>query len=89
MTCKDFIEFLDRYLNGALTPTEREEFSRHLVICRDCDHYLANYRATIRLAAEAFADPDAEFPPGVPEDLVRAVTAACRAETPEQSHEIE
>ena len=72
VTCRELIEFLDDYVAGELDATRREAFESHLSECRACRSYLATYRTTIRLSAEA-ADAAAER---VPEDLVRAIMAA-------------
>lgn len=74
MTCRELAEFLDAYLAGDLAPAEREEFERHLAVCGACVNYLYSYRATVRLAQQAFADESA--PDDVPEDVVRAILAA-------------
>jgi anti-sigma factor RsiW len=78
LTCRELIEFLHRYLDGELAPEVRARFEEHLRECPPCGDYLASYRATMTLAADAFAD-DAEGPVSddeVPEELVRAVLAA-------------
>jgi len=78
MTCSEFTEFLDAYLARELTAAEVSEFDRHLVVCQACVNYLATYRKTVELGKAAFGKPDEEVPPGVPEDLVRAILASRR-----------
>jgi anti-sigma factor RsiW len=73
LSCREFIEFMMDYLDGALPSAERAAFEFHLGICPDCVHYLESYRETSRLSAEALRDPDAAVPDDVPEDLVRAI----------------
>ena len=70
MTCRVFIAFLDRYLDGALPERKRAVFEAHLAECTACVHYLEAYRETVRLSRDAFD------PARVPEDLVRAILAA-------------
>ncbi len=72
MTCREFIEFLDRYLGDELSPAERAQFDRHLGVCPDCTNYLATYQETVELEQKALA-PDDAVPADVPEDLVRAI----------------
>jgi anti-sigma factor RsiW len=76
MTCKEFVEFVWKYLEGELPQDQRFTFDAHLSICPDCVNYLQNYGETVRLANEAFADEGAEVPDDVPEDLVRAILDA-------------
>jgi anti-sigma factor RsiW len=73
MTCRELIEFLWRYLEDELPAAERRAFDEHLAVCPDCVDYLASYRETIRLAQDAYADPSAEVPDDVPEELVQAI----------------
>jgi predicted anti-sigma-YlaC factor YlaD len=72
MTCREILDFLDAFLDGALTAEQRVLFQEHLDVCDDCVNYLDSYRATVRLGKEAFAT---DLPP-VPDDLVRAILAA-------------
>jgi len=76
MTCKEFVEFLWKYVAGELSESQRFTFDAHLSVCPDCVHYLESYRETMRLSGEAFAAGEAEVPADVPEDFVRAVLDA-------------
>lgn len=76
MTCRDFIEFLWRYVQQELEPVERARFDEHLAVCRDCVAYLQNYERTIELTKDAMRDLDGPVPETVPEDLVRAILAS-------------
>jgi anti-sigma factor RsiW len=49
VTCKEFVEVLTDYLDGALEPAERADIERHIVICRGCSNYLEQMRSTIDL----------------------------------------
>ena len=40
------------YLDGALTPGERERVDRHLAECRACSAYLATLRKTVELLGQ-------------------------------------
>jgi len=75
LTCREFVEFLDEYLDGALMPERAAAFDDHLAACPSCVAYMKTYAATIELAREAFA-ADEPVPGDVPEDLVRAILAA-------------
>lgn len=76
ITCREFIEFLWKYRAGELPPEERLSFDAHLSVCPSCVNYLSNYEETIRLAGDAFSNPEAEVPEEVPDDLVKAVVCA-------------
>lgn len=76
MTCREFNAFIVEYLDGALPGDQHTHFEQHLGRCQNCDEYLRQYRLTITLCRQAFADPDAPVPSEVPEELVRAVLAA-------------
>jgi anti-sigma factor RsiW len=77
MTCRELAEFVGAYLSGELEPAARVEFDRHLAECEACVSYLDSYRSTVDAGKAAFAD---EPVPAVPEELVRAILAAKRAQ---------
>jgi anti-sigma factor RsiW len=78
MTCREFIDFLDDYVDGALPAAQRLFFDEHLAGCLDCQTYLESYKRTVRLGKLALADGDGPVPADVPESLVRAILAARR-----------
>jgi anti-sigma factor RsiW len=80
MSCRDLIAFLDRYLAGEVPAGERARFEEHLAACPGCVVYLRTYEDTVRLGKAACGDPDAPVPSDVPEELVRAVLAARKAD---------
>ncbi|HEX9493576.1 MAG TPA: zf-HC2 domain-containing protein [Thermoanaerobaculia bacterium] len=49
MTCKQLIDCIADYLDGALDHSSRRDFERHLERCGSCAAYLATYRTTIRV----------------------------------------
>jgi anti-sigma factor RsiW len=76
MTCRDFAEFLDRFLDGSLPATQARQFDAHLKICGDCRNYLDGYRQAGRAARAALGDANDPVPPEVPEGLLKAILAA-------------
>ena len=78
MTCRELIAFLGAYLDGSLSRDVRLRFDAHLAASLECTAYLETYRRTVKLAKDAFRDPDGPVPPEVPEDLVKAVLSARR-----------
>jgi predicted anti-sigma-YlaC factor YlaD len=59
LTCREVVELVTDYLEGALTPRERIDFERHLVRCSSCRDYLDHMRTTIELTGR----PDEAEPP--------------------------
>jgi len=53
MTCHDVIDVLADYLEQALTPEIAAALERHLAGCEPCRAYLATYRRTRTLGAQA------------------------------------
>jgi anti-sigma factor RsiW len=45
MTCQDFQDRINRYLDGELTPSERALFEEHLTACPVCQHELNQMQA--------------------------------------------
>lgn len=78
MTCRELIEFLMTYLDGALPADERARFDTHLGECPECVAYLRTYVETVKLAQGARVASDDPVGDDVPEELVRAIVAARR-----------
>jgi anti-sigma factor RsiW len=53
MTCRDLIDILDDYLDGALAPELVRDLERHLEECAPCRAYIATYRKTREVGAAA------------------------------------
>ena len=53
MTCKDAIAVLADYLESTLSPDLVEKLEEHLRDCAPCRAYLATYRKTKSLTADA------------------------------------
>ena len=49
MTCKELVELVTAYLEGALAGRRLRRFERHLAACDGCTAYLAQMRETIRV----------------------------------------
>ena len=50
LTCKDLVELITDYLDGAMPLEERARFDEHLSACPFCQIYLDQMRHTIRAA---------------------------------------
>ena len=53
MNCEDLIAVILEYLEGSMTLEDVEAFEAHLRICAPCRAYLATYRKTKAMAADA------------------------------------
>lgn len=53
LTCRELVELVTDYLEGALPANDRLDFERHLVWCSWCRDYLEQMRRTIELTGEA------------------------------------
>ena len=49
LTCRELVELVTEYLEGALAPAERTRFEQHLVPCKVCPLYVEQLRVTVRL----------------------------------------
>ena len=76
ITCREFEDFVLRYLDGELSTRQRSVFELHLRLCRECREYLAAYQRTIEVGREAFKSADEALPDDVPEDLIKAILEA-------------
>jgi anti-sigma factor RsiW len=47
ITCRELVELVTDYLEGALTPADRERFEEHLRVCGPCTTYVEQLRLTV------------------------------------------
>ena len=47
LVCRQAVELMSDYIEGALLPDERARLEQHLAACPHCDEYLAQLRITI------------------------------------------
>jgi hypothetical protein len=76
MTCRDFADFLDEFLERSLPPELTRQFGEHLKICADCRNYLHGYQQAGQAARAALGAADDAVPARVPEGLVKAILSA-------------
>lgn len=60
VVCREAVELVTDYLEGALSRRDREKLEVHLAACPHCTEYLAQMRATI--AAVGRIEPDSLAP---------------------------
>jgi anti-sigma factor RsiW len=68
-TCKEVVELVTAYLDGALTPEDQTRFEQHTTHCPGCRAYLRQFRLTVQSLPSAREEP---VEPGSLEELVRA-----------------
>jgi anti-sigma factor RsiW len=56
ISCREVVEIVTDYLDGALAPEDRARMETHLEACPPCATYVEQIRTTRRLAAEAELD---------------------------------
>ena len=49
MSCKELVQVINDYLEGALSAADRRRFEEHLSICPGCQTYLDQMRKTIQV----------------------------------------
>ena len=69
ITCREIVEIVSDYVEGALSPEEREAVELHLNLCDGCADYLAQLRLAIDLTGQLPAEP---VSPELEEELCRA-----------------
>jgi anti-sigma factor RsiW len=57
LSCREVVELVTAYLEGALSEAEEVRFEEHLAMCDGCAAYLDQMRRTIDLVGRL--DPDA------------------------------
>jgi predicted anti-sigma-YlaC factor YlaD len=50
VSCREVVEILGDYLEGAMAPDDRVRLEAHLADCEGCTAYLDQLRTTIRLS---------------------------------------
>jgi anti-sigma factor RsiW len=63
LTCRELVELVTEYLEGALPAAERMRFEAHLAECEGCTTYLEHMQQTIRLLgclSEDHVSPEAQ-----------------------------
>ena len=51
LACREVVELVTDYLEGALSPAWRARLGEHLAACRDCAAYLDQLRTMVRALA--------------------------------------
>lgn len=55
LSCRELVELVTDYLDGALSPSARERFEAHMAECEGCEAYVEQIRSTIELTGRTRA----------------------------------
>jgi predicted anti-sigma-YlaC factor YlaD len=77
LSCRELVEVLTDYLEGATGPEQRADVERHLVYCSGCSSYVEQMRTTVDLLARI---ADREEPAGGPPEAQLGMFRAWRSE---------
>ena len=56
LSCKELVELVTEYLDGAMSEPERARFDAHLGICPPCVEYVAQIGRTIQAVGATWRD---------------------------------
>jgi predicted anti-sigma-YlaC factor YlaD len=56
MSCKELVELVTDYLEGALSPADQRRFELHMSECEGCNLYIDQIRLTIKVAGQLTED---------------------------------
>ena len=71
LTCKELVELVTEYLDGAMPAAERGRFEAHLATCEACTTYLDQMKTTIAVSGQLREE-------ALPEDAKRDLLEAFR-----------
>ncbi len=69
MTCKELVDLITDYLEGALPEDKRARFENHLGLCAGCRNYLEQMRQTLHAAGRLSEE---SLPPLTRDKLLKA-----------------
>lgn len=69
LSCRELVELVTDYLEGALPEAERVRFEDHIGICEGCGVYLEQIRQTIHVVGRLTEEA---LPPGAERELLEA-----------------
>jgi predicted anti-sigma-YlaC factor YlaD len=69
LSCRELVELVTDYLEGALDASEQARFEEHLAICEGCRSYLEQMRTTIAVTGSV---DDSALEPGALDRLLAA-----------------
>ena len=79
ITCKEYVDFIQRLLDGELSEGERREFDAHMGICPSCIDYRESIKTTRKCCKGLCEEGGDQLPADVPEQLIQAILKAKKA----------
>ncbi len=52
LNCREVVQLVTEYLEGAMPPETRLRFERHIAVCPPCRGFLGQMRETLRVSGE-------------------------------------
>jgi anti-sigma factor RsiW len=77
LTCRELVELVTDYLEGALPRRDRKRFEKHISGCPNCTGYVAQFKETIRLTGTL---KEQDISPEAAEELLAVFAAWKRGE---------
>jgi predicted anti-sigma-YlaC factor YlaD len=84
LTCREFVELITDYLEGALIPVEAARVASHLGSCRPCTLYLDQMQRTIAAADRSTKSSDSLVRPNELLQRVKDLAAVNRDDDTER-----
>lgn len=78
LACRQLVEMVTDYLEGALSAVELKAVEDHLAACEDCERYLGQMRQVIALSRVAFDEKP--VPGNLPRGMLDGLLEAFRGE---------
>jgi predicted anti-sigma-YlaC factor YlaD len=69
MTCREFVELVTDYLEGALPGDDMRRFDEHMQLCSWCGRYFGQMKVTLRTLSRI---PEESLPPDARDALLHA-----------------
>jgi predicted anti-sigma-YlaC factor YlaD len=76
LTCREVVELVTNYVEGAMTAAERRRVDVHLAGCDGCTRFLEQMRRTVQLAGRVTEEDVSALPPETLGPLLVAFRAA-------------
>jgi len=81
-SCRELVEVVTDYLDGAVSSRDRSRIEAHLRICEGCERYLDQIREVIRLSGRLREQDLEAMAPEARQELLVAFRAARASQTP-------